>query len=208
MDNAFLESAEADAQMQLYYMSDTIEGFRNFFSPEKVIEYFDIRKKIHEVALLVAPQFAESGVQLDIVDNSSGEPLAILGYQNEFKQSILNLVSNSLDSIMEKHLHGIHGDGAAPLGLVVLSVASEGDNVVIQVRDNGRGIPSDYGDKVSEPYFTSKPASKGTGIGLYMSRLIVEESMGGRLSYTSDSDGTIFRIELARNDVGGENTNG
>lgn len=209
MDNAFLESAEADAQMQLYYMSDTIEGFRNFFSPEKVIEYFDIRKKIHEVALLVAPQFAESGVQLEIVDNSPGDELTIQGYQNEFKQSILNLVSNSLDSIMEKNLHIIHdSDEAASLGQVVLSVASEGDNVVIQVRDNGCGIPSDYGDKVFEPYFTSKSASKGTGIGLYMSRLIVEESMGGRLSYTSDSDGTIFRVELARNDVGGENTNG
>ncbi len=209
MDNAFLESAEADAQMQLYYMSDTIEGFRNFFSPEKVIERFDIRKKIREVALLVAPQFAESGVRLEIVDNSSGDPLEIQGYQNEFKQSILNLVSNSLDSIVEKNLHGIHGnDGAAAGGRVVLSVAAEEDNVVIQVRDNGCGIPDEYGDKVFEPYFTSKSAGKGTGIGLYMSRLIVEESMGGRLSYTSDPGGTVFRVELARNGFGGEHAHG
>jgi len=204
LDNAFLENAEADAQMQLYYMSDTIEGFRNFFRPEKVIEQFDIRKKIQEVALLVAPQFADSGVRLDIVDDSGGEALDIKGYQNEFKQSILNLVSNSLDSIVEKRAEG----GSDMPGVVILSMAGEGENVVIKVRDNGCGIPSEYGDKVFEPYFTSKSASKGTGIGLYMSKLIVEESMGGRLSYTSGREGTIFRIELARNEPGNGGSNG
>jgi PAS domain S-box-containing protein len=203
MDNAFLENAEADAQTQLYYMSDTIEGFRNFFSPEKVVEQFDTMKKIHEVALLVAPQFADSGVRLEIVDHSLDGSLEIKGYQNEFKQSILNLVSNSLDSIVEKNLHGNRSEGGqATDGLVIISVAGEDDNVVIQVRDNGCGIPSEYGDKVFEPYFTSKSAGKGTGIGLYMSKLIVEESMGGRLSYTSGPDGTVFRIELARNAPG------
>ena len=205
IDNTFLENAEADAQTQLYYMSDTIEGFRNFFSPEKVIERFDIRKKIHEVALLVAPQFADSGVSLDIVDNSGEGELDIKGYQNEFKQSILNLVSNSLDSIVEKRLRGTRSDDN---GLVVLSLASEGDLVAIEVRDDGCGIPDEYGDKVFEPYFTSKSAAKGTGIGLYMSKLIVEESMGGRLSYTSSPEGTVFRIELARDVPGDEGANG
>ena len=209
IDNAFLENAEADAQMQLYYMSDTIEGFRNFFSPEKVIERFDIRKKIHEVALLVAPQFTDSGVSLEIVDNSGGVALDIKGYQNEFKQSILNLVSNSLDSIVEKQLQANRSEmGPGTNGLVVLSMAGEGDTVVLEVRDNGNGIPGDYGDKVFEPYFTSKSADKGTGIGLYMSKLIIEESMGGHLSYTSGPDGTVFRIELAKDDHGNGDTHG
>jgi PAS domain S-box-containing protein len=203
LDNAFLENAEADAQMQLYYMSDTIEGFRNFFSPEKVIEQFDIRKKIQEVTLLVAPQFADSGVRLDVVDNSGGEPLDIKGYQNEFKQSILNLVSNSLDSIVER----FQADSDME-GVVVLSMACEGESVAIEVRDNGCGIPGEYGDKVFEPYFTSKSADKGTGIGLYMSKLIIEESMGGHLSYTSGPDGTVFRIELARNEPATGESNG
>jgi len=68
---------------------------------------------------------------------------------------------------------------------------------VIEVRDNGAGIPAEHAEKVYEPYFTSKPEGKGTGIGLYMSKLIVEESMGGRLSFTSSGQGTVFRIELA-----------
>jgi signal transduction histidine kinase len=105
IDDAFLESAEADAQMQLNYMSDTIEDFRNFFSHEKVIERFDVRERINEVVLLVAPQFANSGVSLQVVDNSPGRGLEIKGYQNEFKQSVLNLVSNSFDAIIAK-AHG------------------------------------------------------------------------------------------------------
>jgi signal transduction histidine kinase len=209
IDNAFLETAESDAQMQLYYMSDTIEGFSNFFNPEKVIERFDIKKKIHEVALLVAPQFTESGVSLEIVDNSGDGTLDIKGYQNEFKQSILNLVSNSLDSIVEKRLQGNWPEnGADGKGVVVLYLAKKADFVVIEVWDNGCGIPCEYGDKVFEPYFTSKSAAKGTGIGLYMSKLIIEESMGGRLSYTSGAEGTVFRIELAQDDPGDGDANG
>ena len=196
LDDEFMKSAESDAQMQLYHMSDTIEGFRNFFSPEKVVEYFDIRKIIQEIVPLVHPQFTESGVSFEIIDRSMGNDMTISGYQNEFKQSILNLVSNSLDSITEKRLIRDVPDMS---GKVVLSVDCRDGMVIIEVRDNGCGIPPEYAEKVFEPYFTSKSSGKGTGIGLYMSRLIVEESMGGRLSYTSNEGGTIFTITLPKN---------
>lgn len=208
IDDAFLESAEADAQMQLNYMSDTIEDFRNFFSHEKVIERFDVKERIHEVVLLVAPQFANSGVKLQVVDNSPGCGLEIKGYQNEFKQSVLNLVSNSFDAIIAKANEGNRSDGTVyPTGLIEISLAGEGDLVAIEVRDNGCGIPDEYADKVFEPYFTSKSADKGSGIGLYMTRLIIEESIGGRLNFTSGPDGTVFRIEVPR-EFSGERNNG
>lgn len=208
LDDQFLESAEADAQMQLNYMSDTIEDFRNFFSHEKVIERFDVREKINEVVLLVAPQFANSGVTLQVVDNSPGCGLEIKGFQNEFKQSVLNLVSNSFDAIITKSINGRRSDGTIDSnGLIVISLAGEGDFVVIEVRDNGCGIPDEYADKVFEPYFTSKSADKGSGIGLYMTRLIIEESIGGRLNFTSNPDGTVFRIEVPREFPGVGNSN-
>jgi len=199
LDKAFLNSAESDAQIQLYFMSDTIEGFRNFFNPEKVIERFDVRTKIQEVYLLVAPQCIESCVSLSITDDAAGIFLEITGYQNEFKQSILNLVSNSLDSIVEKAQ--LNWEDTS-VGLIEIRIAAQGDNVVIEVRDNGCGIPAEYGDRIFEPYFTSKTEAKGTGIGLYMTKLIIEESMGGRLSYQSGPDGTSFRIELQRMEPG------
>lgn len=193
IDAEFLEHAEADAQKQLYYMSDTIEDFRNFFSPEKVTERFDIKEKIGEVAQLVAAQFANSGVSLRIVDNAPDCRLMIDGYQNEFKQSLLNLVSNAFDAIKanDRPEHDT-------VGIVAISVDSEDGTVVIEVRDNGCGVPDEIADKIFEPYFTSKSEGNGTGIGLYMSRLIIEESMGGRLRFTSGPDGTVFTIKLAR----------
>ena len=198
---AFLERAEADAQKQLYYMSDTIEDFRNFFSPEKVAETFDVKERIQEVSLLVAAQFANSGVCLELLDQAPGLPLRIKGYQNEFKQSVLNLVSNAFDAILAKRAQSGTAGGCAPEpGLVAISLSRTGDCVLIEVRDNGCGIPGDIADKLYEPYFTSKPEGKGTGIGLYMAKLIIEESMGGTLAFTSLAEGTVFTISLPRND--------
>jgi|GEM_PF-1172422 len=193
LDRDFLNSANADAQMQLNYMSDTIEGFRNFFSPEKVIEYFDVKENIQEVCLLVAAQCNDADVNLKITDIAGGAKFQIMGYQNEFKQSVLNLVSNSLDSIIERKLNL---NGASFAGQIEILIADNGENIVVTVKDNGSGIPGDFGDKIFEPYFTSKSDGKGTGIGLYMTKLIIEESMGGRLSFESSPDGTVFKVEL------------
>ncbi len=209
LDGAFLERAEADAQKQLYYMSDTIEDFRNFFSPEKVAESFDVKERIQEVSLLVAAQFANSGVSLELLDQAPGLSLRVKGYQNEFKQSVLNLVSNSFDAILVKHARQSRaGAGEGGRGLVVISLARLGDAVLIEVRDNGCGIPPEMADKVYEPYFTSKPEGKGTGIGLYMSKLIIEESMGGTLGFKSLVEGTVFTIALPQEPQGEEKADG
>jgi signal transduction histidine kinase len=208
MDNTFLENAEADAQKQLYYMSDTIEDFRNFFSLEKVVETFDVLEKINDVILLVSSQFSHSSVSLKLVDQDCGHPAKVSGYPNEFKQALLNLISNAFDAIIDNASRGTTPDGEkGPTGLIVITVSGISGNVVIEVQDNGCGIPEQYRDKIFEPYFTSKSEGKGTGIGLYMSKLIIEESMGGRLSFTSGPDGTVFKIVLARGDSDEEDGN-
>jgi signal transduction histidine kinase len=79
---------------------------------------------------------------------------------------------------------------------VLISLQRSPDGVVVEVSDNGCGIPPEIAGKVWEPYFTSKPEGKGTGIGLYMSKLIIEESMGGRLTFASAPGETVFRIVL------------
>jgi len=194
LDTPFLENAVADVQTQLVYMSKTIEDFRRFFSPDKVIERFDVREKIQDVMLLVSPQFTHFEVTLAFDDRTQGVPVEIRGYPNEFKQSLLNLVSNSLDAIVELDGAGRQPGKGTRLVAIVLSACL--DRVVIEVTDDGCGIPPEYADKVFEPYFTSKPPDKGTGIGLYMSKLIVEESMGGKLGFTSGIDGTRFAMEF------------
>jgi C4-dicarboxylate-specific signal transduction histidine kinase len=209
LDEPFLKQAEEDAQKQLYYMSDTIEDFRNFFTPEKITEKFDVRDKVSEVIMLVSHQFAHSGVTLQTVDLAEGEQLHVRGYQNEFKQSLLNLVSNSFDAVADKGSRRPGSAGATEDGgMVTIVTAGADDKVVIEVRDNGCGIAPEHADKVFDPYFTTKTGDKGTGIGLYMTKLIVEQSMGGSIRFTSGPEGTLFRIELARDDSGDEADHG
>lgn len=198
INDEFLVNAEADTHKQITYMSDTIEDFRNFFSPDKIYERFDIKEKLQEVAQLVAVQFANSGVTIKVADNAPSMQLMVRGFQNEFKQSVLNLVSNAFDAIIEKKEQGDAADNEHEYaGCVILAVAHAPDTIIIEVRDNGCGIPPEYADKIFDPYFTSKSEGKGTGIGLYMSKLIVEESLGGKLRFDSSPAGTVFRIELA-----------
>ena len=202
LDASFLERAEADAQKQLYYMSDTIEDFRNFFSPDKVAESFEVRERIQEVILLVGAQFVNSGVVLELLDEAQGKSLRIKGYQNEFKQAVLNLVSNAFDATVAKK--GRTAVDGVPRS-VVIALARSKEGVVIEVRDNGCGIPPEIADKIYEPYFTNKPEGKGTGIGLYMSKLIIEESMGGTLRFTSLArGGTVFTVVFPQSEEGEE----
>lgn len=197
IDSSFVKSAEADAQKQLYFMSDTIEDFRNFFSPDKLEELFDIRLRIREATQLIAAQFANSGVALDMQDLSPGHEMYCQGYPNEFKHAVINLVSNAFDAIGAK-LATVHpaDNGLAIADYVRITLSREIGRIIIEVSDTGGGIPEEYLDKIFEPYFTSKPGGKGTGLGLYMSRLIIEESMGGKLSVANTLAGAIFRIEL------------
>lgn len=195
LDRQYLVQAVENAKKQIDYMSNTIEDFRNFFNPDKVVEDFDVRVKIGEVVQLVSAQLSSAGVRLDVADAAEGTDLIIRGYQNEFKQSVLNLVSNSFDAILAKH--GAGDSSHASAGIVLVRLDRTPDKVIIEVKDNGCGIPPEYADKIFEPYFTTKQGGKGTGIGLYMTKLIVEESMGGRLSFTSTTDETVFRIGMA-----------
>lgn len=205
LDGSFLERAEADARKQLLYMSDTIEDFRNFFSPEKVAETFDVKEKVHEVSLLVAAQFANSQVTLEILDRAPDGPLLIRGFQNEFKQSVLNLVSNAFDAVLARIQQ--QAESGEP-GRVAISLGQEPGWVLVEVTDNGCGIPAEIADKIYEPYFTSKPEGKGTGIGLYMSKLIVEESLGGTLRFASVPGNTVFGIALPQYQPGKEQDHG
>lgn len=189
----YLGEFKVNAMRQIKHMSDTIEEFRGFYRPEKTKEPYSPAVCISDSIRLFEPQFTSSGIEV-CVTCQGGDNLLIHGYPNEFKQVILNLLGNARDAIVAKR----ETAGEPEHGQINVEIAADSEQgMTIDVSDNGCGITADVALKIFDPYYTTKEETGGTGIGLYMSRMIVEDSLGGRLLLLPGHDHTTFRIELA-----------
>ena len=124
------------------------------------------------------------GLQIQV---SVDEDVSIDGYPNEYAQVILNILMNAKDALLERK---------AERPLIVLRLFSERGKAVLTVTDNAGGIPDAIIEKIFDPYFTTKGPDKGTGIGLFMSKTIVEKNIGGRLTARNIGGGAEFRVEV------------
>jgi signal transduction histidine kinase len=174
-DKETLETIK-DANKQLQYMSQTIENFRNFYSPSKKRENFSIESACRETINIVAPMMQSIEVKLDVK-----APFSFYGNANEFEQVLLNLINNARDILLERGVEN------PKIDIVV-------DNPKVTVTDNGGGVEKRYIDKIFEPYFTTKKNSDG--IGLYIAKSIIEREMGGNLTLDISNGKTTFTIKL------------
>lgn len=110
-------------------------------------------------------------------------------YANELKQVVLNIIKNAEDVLLEKEIEN-------PTITIQTLCDIDGTNQSLIIKDNGGGIPKDVMDRIFEPYFSTKTNKNGTGLGLYMSKIIIEEHCNGRLTASNDKDGAVFLIEL------------
>ncbi len=189
LDEKYLDRLTGDAMAQVKYMSKTIDDFRNFFRPDKPKAPFGINKTVLEVLKIADSQLKSSLV--DVVTEFAEEELIVDGYENEFKQVVLNLITNAKDAIIEKL--GVAKKG----GKIEIKTYKNKENMaVLTVTDNGGGIAPDILEKIFEPYFTTKDQTKGTGIGLYMCKMIIEDNMNGFIFALNEPNGARFQIEL------------
>jgi PAS domain S-box-containing protein len=206
LDSAYLAETVEKAMSQILHMSKAIEDFRGFYKPDKEKTLFDAMRAVGDVLSLVSAQLAADNIiyrltchthertfenEADIVFCSEN---AVEGFKNEFEHAILNLVNNARDAIIEKKARG--GIAASERGLLSFDFYDANDRVIIKVSDNGGGIPPEAMGSIFDPYFTTKETSKGTGLGLYLSKVIVEDHMQGKLSADNTEGGVIFTIEL------------
>ncbi|MDH4200611.1 MAG: HAMP domain-containing histidine kinase [Spirochaetia bacterium] len=191
LNELYLNKSVEEMMAQIKQMSHTIDDFRNFLAASKKKIHFDIYNALEETLIISKPMLRSSFIETSIskkVDADGNERAMIRGYPSEFKQVILNLLSNSKDSIEEKRKSNASFQGRIAIDLRIAS------KFVIQVKDNGTGINDEVIDKIFQPYFSTKDAKTGTGIGLYMSKMIIEQRMSGCLMGYNDSDGAVFTI--------------
>lgn len=187
-----LAEFKAGAMRQIRHMSDTIDEFRGFYRPEKQKGLFSPSRCVRAAVQLLEHQFASSAIVVE-VDSVVCADRLVSGFPNEFKQVILNLLCNSRDAILEKRAAG----GGQEEGCIRIEIyLDENGCLIIDISDNGPGIPDQILSRVFDPYFSTKEEKGGTGIGLYMSRMIVEGSLGGFLRCMNGQAGALLRIGL------------
>ena len=179
----YLENFKQKSMFIIQNMSKTIDDFRNFFRPAKAKRDFGIEETVEDALTIIGQQLRNHDISVEF--HSDGKYI-INGYQNEFIQTILILLSNAQDALLDNHIDKPTID--------IFVEAYGDDNVQISVQDNAGGVPSEILDRVFEPYFTTKEQGKGMGIGLYMAKEIVERQMGGVLSVENSGSGAIFKI--------------
>ncbi len=166
-------------------MSSTINDFRDFFNPNKEKSVFSVAEAIDKAYKIVESSFENASIEyrLELDDND----INVEGYSNEFSQVMLNLLNNAKDALIENKVTSAQ---------VIVTVKKDRDHINIFVCDNAGGIPTQLITKIFDPYFTTKEEGKGTGIGLYMSKMIIEDHMNGKLTVSNADEGACFLIRL------------
>ena len=184
LNSEFLEENTRKSMELIQHMSTTINDFRNFFRSDKEMVTFGINQVIVRTLSLIEQSFQDQ--KINIAFDTVGNPSAN-GYPNEYAQVLLNILMNARDALV--------GNNTAN-ALISIRAAEEGNTSVVTITDNGGGIPNEIIGRLFDPYFTTKGPDKGTGIGLYMSKTIIEKNMGGRLTVSNTELGADFRIEV------------
>jgi PAS domain S-box-containing protein len=180
-----LDASVSRAKQVIYHMSQTIDDFRNFFRPDKEKIPFKINDAVARTISLIEGSFREQRI---MIAADAPDDIFIHGYPNEYSQVILNILVNARDAFVDR---------PSDLPRVVrIRLFRENNRAVLTITDNAGGIPEEILEKIFDPYFTTKGPDKGTGVGLFMSKTIIEKSMNGELSARNSGDGAEFRIEV------------
>ncbi len=177
-----LDQSVSDGHRIIRRMSATIDDFRNFFKPNKEKRRFKLREALDDTLSILEASLHNNNIALRI---DALEELDCFGFPNEYAQVLLNLLTNAKDAIVGNKVSQ---------GEIHITLSRDGDYGALTIRDNGGGIPASALPKVFEPYFTTK--EKGTGIGLYMSKTIIENSMGGKIEARNVRGGAEFTVRV------------
>ena len=185
-ESEFFEDKLQKIAIYSQHLSATIDDFRNFFKTHKEKEESTLEAVIEDVLSITQSSLENKNINI-ITDFNYNKKVNI--YTNELKQVLLNLIKNAEDILLENRI-------VKPE--IILRTFEENGHMVLSIEDNGGGIDKALRDKIFDPYFSTKLDKEGTGLGLYMSKIIIQEHCAGTLSVNNGRNGAIFKIEIKR----------
>ena len=180
----YMENKIKEANKLTSYMSQTISDFQNFFKPQGEKEIFSIEKACKDAYFILESSLKAYGIEVIFHITQDVE---INGYKNEYSQVILNLLSNAKDILIERQIKNPK---------IEIEIKDGNHYALVKIKDNAGGVDTSIIDKIFEPYFTTRHQTQGTGIGLYMSKNIIERNMHGYINVTNVDDGALFTVKV------------
>jgi len=165
-------------------LTNTIDDFRNFYKSDKILSNITINKPIKNSLKIIQKDLETNNIDLKL-DLQSKNKINI--YENELIHVIINMIKNAEDKFLEKNFKGAK---------IEIKTQDIEKGVKLEISDNGGGIKKENLDLIFEPYFSTKKEKNGTGIGLYMSKIIIERNHKGKISVSSNGDNVSFSIIL------------
>ena len=166
-------------------MSSTINDFRDFFKPNREKVQFDLEETINHSIRLVESMLVVDNIK---IDKKYRDKVTLLGYSSEIGQVLVNIINNAKDALVSNQ--------NIKEKRISIELFKRDTNIVINIQDNAGGINPDIIDKIFNPYFSTKLSKNGTGLGLYISKMIIEEHMGGELHVKNINGGALFTLIL------------
>ena len=187
LDEFVINKAEIYAQdviKQTEHLSQTIDDFRNFFKPEKERISIKLEEVIKESIFIVKDNLKNNNINLDCTFSSEQTTKV---YKRELMQVYINIINNAKDALLNNKVNNAY---------IKIDVFDDEEYIITKICDNGTGIPETILSKIFEPYFSTKDEKTGTGLGLYMSKMIIEKHLKGQIEVQNAQNGACFFIKL------------
>jgi len=184
LDDNVIENFKINSKKQIDQMSTTIDDFRNFFQVIKKKEPFSLTTLVKDMLNITKSIYATHGIHIKF---HSLHDYIVYGYSNELGQAILNIINNAKDALIDLDIKDKH---------IIITIVQKENNTLLSISDNAGGISQDIIEKMYDPYFSTKTQKNGTGLGLYMAKIIIEDKLKGKIKFHNTENGAQFDILL------------
>lgn len=175
---------KTNSKRQIELMSSTIDDFRNFFKNETKKSEFVVNDIVENILDMTKDIYINNGIKINF---TAEKKYKTIGYKNALAQAILNIINNARDALLDNNIENKE---------IKIDIYKLNNLIIISIQDNAGGIPLKIIDQIFDPYFSTKEEKNGTGLGLYMSKMIIEDKMDAKIIASNEKNGANFKIYL------------